>query len=502
MAPESPDEVRRRVASLYDQAENATGNYNATRALSARTRSRAVPPAGRAGRTADPVLDQVARQWFEAARAQLGPTVPAVLPADRLPSRPAAPPRALGQSGGAPGIGEEPLRAALPAPALERAAGRPVAELPPAPTPDTPGVLPATPLAAAPSLPPAALAPDTTSLPPAALAPDTTSRMPAVSAAPGYPAPTGPSGPPPTLLQPPLPTAAETSPYLPDLTAPLPATSGPAPLPEPSGLDWSAGPGTDTAEPTAGWPAPVLDTAAPMDWPATDFGSTAPPERPVPGTGAAEPVGLGALEGTSAGTSPATGWDGAMETAVLPVTGAAGAAAPGPWTLPGVAAPRRAAPAVTKAENLRRFTAARDLLARAAEQPARTAGAGTPAVPVVGPRAAKAIAFARAQLGKPCVWGATGPDSYDCSSLTQAAWKAAGVTLPRAAHQQALAGAPITLDAIEPGDLVLFFDDDRHVGLYTGDGMMVHAPGPGSSIREESVLGAGETAIHRIVRPA
>ncbi|MEU8033287.1 NlpC/P60 family protein [Streptomyces sp. NPDC049099] len=117
-------------------------------------------------------------------------------------------------------------------------------------------------------------------------------------------------------------------------------------------------------------------------------------------------------------------------------------------------------------------------------------------------RAAKAIAFARAQIGKPCVWGATGPDSYDCSSLTQAAWKAAGVTLPRAAHQQALVGTPVTLAGMEPGDLVLFFDDDRHVGLHVGGGMMVHAPGPGSSIREESVYGAGESAIHRIVRPA
>ncbi|WP_199832986.1 C40 family peptidase, partial [Streptomyces puniciscabiei] len=117
-------------------------------------------------------------------------------------------------------------------------------------------------------------------------------------------------------------------------------------------------------------------------------------------------------------------------------------------------------------------------------------------------RAAKAITFARAQIGKPCVWGATGPDSYDCSSLTQAAWRAAGVPLPRAAYQQALAGAPVTLAGIEPGDLVLFFDDDRHVGLHVGGGMMVHAPGPGASIREESIYGAGESAIHRIVRPA
>ncbi|MFI0228482.1 C40 family peptidase [Streptomyces sp. NPDC017086] len=117
-------------------------------------------------------------------------------------------------------------------------------------------------------------------------------------------------------------------------------------------------------------------------------------------------------------------------------------------------------------------------------------------------RAAKAVAFARAQVGKPCVWGATGPDSYDCSSLTRAAWRAAGVTLPRAAYEQALAGAPVTVATMEPGDLVLFFDDERHVGLHVGGGMMVHAPGPGSSVREESIYGAGEAAIRRIIRPA
>ncbi|MYQ49458.1 NlpC/P60 family protein, partial [Streptomyces sp. SID4985] len=117
-------------------------------------------------------------------------------------------------------------------------------------------------------------------------------------------------------------------------------------------------------------------------------------------------------------------------------------------------------------------------------------------------RAAKAIEFARAQLGRPCVWGATGPDSYDCSSLTQGAWRAAGVALPRTAAEQALGGSSVTLAAIQPGDLVLFFEDDRHVGLYVGNGTMIHAPGPGALIREESIYGAGEAAIHRVIRPA
>ncbi|MEV7031979.1 NlpC/P60 family protein [Streptomyces sp. NPDC093272] len=141
----------------------------------------------------------------------------------------------------------------------------------------------------------------------------------------------------------------------------------------------------------------------------------------------------------------------------------------------------------------------------AVADPLPTAPPAAPFVPaaVAEPgKAMKALAFARAQIGRPCVWGATGPESYDCSSLTQAAWRAAGVSLPRSAPEQAYAGTPLTPAAVEPGDLVFFFDDDSHVGVYAGDGMMIHAPSPGASIREESIYNAGESAIHRVVRPA
>ncbi|MER6045726.1 C40 family peptidase, partial [Streptomyces sp. NPDC001856] len=117
-------------------------------------------------------------------------------------------------------------------------------------------------------------------------------------------------------------------------------------------------------------------------------------------------------------------------------------------------------------------------------------------------RAEKALAFARAQLGRPCVWGATGPESYDCSSLTQAAWRAAGVTLPRSAVDQARAFTSVALDDLRAGDLVFFHDDLNHTGLCTGDGMMIHAPGPGARIREESVHSLGEGALRGAVRPA
>ncbi|MFF9039904.1 NlpC/P60 family protein [Streptomyces sp. NPDC014892] len=117
-------------------------------------------------------------------------------------------------------------------------------------------------------------------------------------------------------------------------------------------------------------------------------------------------------------------------------------------------------------------------------------------------KATKALAFARAQIGKPYVWGATGPGSYDCSGLTQAAWKAAGVDLPRTTYDQVEAGTTVPLADAKPGDLVFFYDNIGHVGLYIGNGMMIHAPKPGTYVREESVFYDGESSIHSVVRPA
>ncbi|MFJ5776748.1 NlpC/P60 family protein [Streptomyces sp. NPDC093094] len=117
-------------------------------------------------------------------------------------------------------------------------------------------------------------------------------------------------------------------------------------------------------------------------------------------------------------------------------------------------------------------------------------------------KAEKTLAFARTQIGKPYVWGATGPDSYDCSGLTQAAWRAADVTLPRTTWDQVNAGTTVSLADAQPGDLVFFYGDISHVGLYIGNGMMIHAPKPGAYVREESIYYDGESAIHSVVRPA
>ncbi|MCX4780527.1 C40 family peptidase [Streptomyces sp. NBC_01264] len=152
-----------------------------------------------------------------------------------------------------------------------------------------------------------------------------------------------------------------------------------------------------------------------------------------------------------------------------------------------------------KVEIEEKLTAAQRLLAKlTAEQraayEARSAGP-TPSGPASsgpatqapppsdGSRAARAVAFAYGAIGKPYVWGATGPGSYDCSGLTQAAWRAAGVSLPRTTYTQINAGRRISRDALAPGDLVFFYSGVTHVGMYIGNGQMIHAPRPGSTVR-------------------
>ncbi|MER5971600.1 NlpC/P60 family protein [Streptomyces sp. NPDC002055] len=98
-------------------------------------------------------------------------------------------------------------------------------------------------------------------------------------------------------------------------------------------------------------------------------------------------------------------------------------------------------------------------------------------------RAAQAVSFAYGALGKPYVWGATGPDGFDCSGLTQASWRAAGVALPRTSYTQINAGQRVPRSELAPGDLVFFYSGISHVGLYIGNGQMIHAPRPGAPVR-------------------
>jgi cell wall-associated NlpC family hydrolase len=93
-------------------------------------------------------------------------------------------------------------------------------------------------------------------------------------------------------------------------------------------------------------------------------------------------------------------------------------------------------------------------------------------------RAAVAIRTALAQVGDPYVYAADGPDAFDCSGLTTFAWRAAGVSLPRSSRAQYAAGRKVSRSDLRPGDLVYFYSPISHVGIYIGDGKMVHAANP------------------------
>ena len=119
--------------------------------------------------------------------------------------------------------------------------------------------------------------------------------------------------------------------------------------------------------------------------------------------------------------------------------------------------------------------------------------------------AGKVIAYAEAQIGKPYLWGATGPDAFDCSGLAMTAYRAAGITIPRTSQQQWAYGRQVPASQVQPGDLVFFAGSDGtmaapgHVGIVTGHDTMIDAPFTGEVVREESF--SGSTDLVGFTRP-
>ncbi len=109
-----------------------------------------------------------------------------------------------------------------------------------------------------------------------------------------------------------------------------------------------------------------------------------------------------------------------------------------------------------------------------------------------------ALQFALDQMGKPYGYGGHGPSAYDCSGLTQQAWRAAGVWIPRTSQRQAYSGMKVSLSRIRLGDLVIFYSDASHVGIYAGHGRVVVAPHDGAYIRLESIAWM---PVHDVRRP-
>jgi cell wall-associated NlpC family hydrolase len=111
------------------------------------------------------------------------------------------------------------------------------------------------------------------------------------------------------------------------------------------------------------------------------------------------------------------------------------------------------------------------------------------AAPVVANSQAAQVAVntALAQVGKPYVWGASGPSSFDCSGLTMYSYAAAGVALPHSSSAQSTMGTPVSRDQLQPGDLVFFYSPVSHVGMYIGNGQMVHASTSGEPVKVVSL---------------
>ncbi|MFE9041054.1 NlpC/P60 family protein [Streptomyces sp. NPDC007818] len=113
-------------------------------------------------------------------------------------------------------------------------------------------------------------------------------------------------------------------------------------------------------------------------------------------------------------------------------------------------------------------------------------------------RGAAAVLAARSAVGKPYVWGATGPTAFDCSGLMVWSYRQAGISLPRTSSAQRYAGRQVPLSQAEPGDIVTYRGDASHVGIYAGNGQVIHAPYPGARVRYDPVNMMSHVTVTRL----
>lgn len=135
------------------------------------------------------------------------------------------------------------------------------------------------------------------------------------------------------------------------------------------------------------------------------------------------------------------------------------------------------------------------------DRASRSGREGLPDLSGVAPgsaRAMSAVAAAHQALGRPYVWGANGPSGFDCSGLMQWAYAQAGVSLPRTSQAQRYAGRMVPLSQARPGDLVAYRADASHIGMYVGNGQVIHAPYPGAPVRYDPVGMMPVSSVTRI----
>jgi len=143
--------------------------------------------------------------------------------------------------------------------------------------------------------------------------------------------------------------------------------------------------------------------------------------------------------------------------------------------------------AQAQAREAERQAAAAQARQAAKPPPPVSVGSGGATGPTVKGGVDAVIEEAKRQLGKPYVWGADGPESFDCSGFTQWAWKAGGVYLPHYSGAQYSGTTHISMSAIQPGDLIFYEDPGSHVALYIGNGTIIHAPNSRSTVRYDSL---------------
>lgn len=114
----------------------------------------------------------------------------------------------------------------------------------------------------------------------------------------------------------------------------------------------------------------------------------------------------------------------------------------------------------------------------------RTPAAAKPAVQSQGQRI---VAAARSKLGAPYVWGAAGPNAFDCSGLTSWAYAQVGKSIPRTSYDQAAQGTPVSRNNLQPGDIIAFYSGASHVGIYAGNGRVIHAINSSTPLTETSI---------------
>ncbi|WP_173096875.1 NlpC/P60 family protein [Actinomadura verrucosospora] len=120
-------------------------------------------------------------------------------------------------------------------------------------------------------------------------------------------------------------------------------------------------------------------------------------------------------------------------------------------------------------------------------------------LPVVGDgKAAQALRYAMSKLGSPYVWGAAGPTTFDCSGLTMWAYRQVGINLPHYTGSQWNAGTHVSESQMQPGDLIFFYSDLHHMGMYVGGGKMIHAPHTGDVVRIASLAGRPIAGVVRV----